>query len=356
MFLKKRDPRFLNSASSDPLKARALEAQRLKADLSKASRDAAVRRAQQAAEYRAPEYAQAAEPVHALDSDGDLTDSDDDDADEIRCEACDKAFRTIGAWENHERSRKHLQAVKRCVAYWRRRADKTGYDASCWPMTRSSVSTALSLRGPTRRRCPRRPRRSRPSPTFQLSLRRARSRRLRMSTMPMRWRGLRSARRPSERPSVAPVPPRSTDCRRRQSLGLQQRATLRRPRPRRRRRISAERRRRPRRPAACRRRWCARHTAARLTVAGVQRLQARVSIADQAIRPRSRLGPRSRGRLHPRRRSGAVAESRQAQARQGEEVTRRRPCPNILHASCTSSIHHCVLCPPTRGLYGCLRA
>ena len=115
MFLKKRDPRFLNSVSSDPLRARALEAQRLKADLSKASRDAAARRAQQAAQYRAPEYAQAAEPVHALGSDGDLTDSGEDDAEEIRCEACDKAFRTIGAWENHERSRKHLQAVKRCV-------------------------------------------------------------------------------------------------------------------------------------------------------------------------------------------------------------------------------------------------
>lgn len=33
----------------------------------------------------------------------------------VWCEACSKGYRSGGAWENHERSRKHVKNVERCV-------------------------------------------------------------------------------------------------------------------------------------------------------------------------------------------------------------------------------------------------
>lgn len=33
----------------------------------------------------------------------------------VWCEACGRGYRSGGAWENHERSRKHGKNVERCV-------------------------------------------------------------------------------------------------------------------------------------------------------------------------------------------------------------------------------------------------
>lgn len=134
-FLKKRDPRFLSSASSDPVKLRQLEKKRLEAQLRDAALQAAKKREEAAKAYVEQDWmkvqgsATVEEDWEEDDSQVDETgegegqstrdmteageDGEEEPVDDWYCAACDKTFNSQGAWDNHERSRKHLQNAKR---------------------------------------------------------------------------------------------------------------------------------------------------------------------------------------------------------------------------------------------------
>lgn len=136
-FLKKRDPRFLNSASSDPIKVKQLEKKRLEAQLRDAALQAAKKREEAAKAFVEQDWMkvktsasveaewdenfdhededESDEPADsgAGPSTEEAEDEDEEPVDDWYCAACDKMFNSQGAWDNHERSRKHLQNTKR---------------------------------------------------------------------------------------------------------------------------------------------------------------------------------------------------------------------------------------------------
>lgn len=133
-FLKKRDPRFMNSASSDPVKLKQLEKKRLEAQLREAALQAAKQREKAAKAYVEQDWMKVKSNV-AVEDEWDESDGleegeahngvaespqeegfegeDEEPVDDWYCAACDKIFGSQGAWDNHERSRKHLQNTKR---------------------------------------------------------------------------------------------------------------------------------------------------------------------------------------------------------------------------------------------------
>ena len=139
-FLKKRDPRFLNSTSSDPLRLQQLQRQKLQKSLRDAAVKAAKDREANAKAYVEQSWQKAhrgnvaysdeseEEPEEdAGDPEGDddvndgadvaddanVADEDGFEAEDWFCPACDKDFASQGAWDNHARSRKHQQNMKR---------------------------------------------------------------------------------------------------------------------------------------------------------------------------------------------------------------------------------------------------
>ncbi|GAA5982840.1 hypothetical protein JCM10908_006806 [Rhodotorula pacifica] len=118
-FVRRRDPRYTASSSSA---ARAAAEAEIRATLAAAARQRAAERAAAAASYRAQDWQEAddkAEAVHAMwdeVSDEEDVESGDEIVEEIVwCEACSKGYRSGGAWENHERSRKHVKNVERLI-------------------------------------------------------------------------------------------------------------------------------------------------------------------------------------------------------------------------------------------------
>ena len=135
-FLKKRDPRFLNSTSSDPLRQKQLERQRLQNQLKEAAVLAAKKREESARNYREQEWQKM--KIEQSSDDDDDDDEEEEEEDEAKedenrnpeaqsngggsddekdfqeffCPACDKAFGSQGAWDNHERSKKHTKNME----------------------------------------------------------------------------------------------------------------------------------------------------------------------------------------------------------------------------------------------------
>ena len=131
-FLKRRDPRFLNSAAaSDPIKAKALEAERLQQELSQAAKDRALQREKEAKAYKEQAWQKTQlgfdsdeESSHSSSTspspskeEGEEGTSDIEDLQEedFWCAACDKGFQSLGAWTNHERSKKHVKNLKKYI-------------------------------------------------------------------------------------------------------------------------------------------------------------------------------------------------------------------------------------------------
>ncbi|KAK9893748.1 DnaJ-domain-containing protein [Cystobasidium minutum MCA 4210] len=138
-FLKKRDPRFLNSAASDPVKLKHLEKKRLEAQLRDAAIQAAKKREEAAKAFVEQDWMKVKTSASADAEWNDGEDEEEENKDEAEngdlrehngmsaaddpdheepvddwyCAACDKMFNSQGAWDNHERSRKHLQNTKR---------------------------------------------------------------------------------------------------------------------------------------------------------------------------------------------------------------------------------------------------
>lgn len=120
MFVRRRDPRYTMSQSAlNPEAFRAAEAARIKADLHLAAKERAEEREKAAAAYKAQSWqndhsadAAVAQWAERGDDDDDSEEEEMDD-EETWCPACNKGYRSGGAWENHERSRKHIKNVDR---------------------------------------------------------------------------------------------------------------------------------------------------------------------------------------------------------------------------------------------------
>ncbi|KAH9819963.1 hypothetical protein DFH28DRAFT_699002 [Melampsora americana] len=125
-FIKKRDPRFAQSTASNPEKWRAQEIQRIKRELREVAEKRAREREEEAKQFKEQEWQIQQGSSTELSSDPNLHPSpetnqtdddsedeeDEDQEDESRvndwyCAACGKGFNSQGAWDNHERSKKH---------------------------------------------------------------------------------------------------------------------------------------------------------------------------------------------------------------------------------------------------------
>lgn len=124
-FLKKRDPRFLRSATNDPMKARVQDMERTKADLRQAAMDRAIQRQKEAEAYAAsvPDW-QKAKTGHRQGRDAAEEDFSEDEegfsgAEEEDngwyCAACDKTFLSQGGWDNHEVCLQNTIMFRKCL-------------------------------------------------------------------------------------------------------------------------------------------------------------------------------------------------------------------------------------------------
>ena len=118
--IRRRDPRYASSLSSlSPDAARAAEAARLKASRLLAAKERAAAREAEAAAYEAQAWQASARDVGEEAarqweerSEGESVE-DGQEEEEQWCVACNKGYRSGGAWENHERSRKHVKNVEK---------------------------------------------------------------------------------------------------------------------------------------------------------------------------------------------------------------------------------------------------
>lgn len=117
LYVRRRDPRYTMSQSSlSPDAFREAESARLRADLLLAAKERAKEREKEAEAYRAsaPEWQRHGDdPLAEWDERSGSDEDEEPDDDEQWCVACGKGFRSGGAWENHERSRKHVKNVER---------------------------------------------------------------------------------------------------------------------------------------------------------------------------------------------------------------------------------------------------
>ncbi|GAA5872966.1 hypothetical protein JCM1840_007284 [Sporobolomyces johnsonii] len=116
LFVRRRDPRYSSTSTSTAREAAAAEIQ---ASLAAAARQRALEREATAAAYAAQEWEKggaAADAVHAQWAELSEEDEGDEDEEEaVWCEACGRGYRSGGAWEDHERSRKHVKNVERLI-------------------------------------------------------------------------------------------------------------------------------------------------------------------------------------------------------------------------------------------------
>lgn len=105
----------MSQSALNPDAYRLAEAARIKAELLLAAKERAQEREKEAAAYKAQEWQRGgvdAVAEWAERSEGEEGEEDSDD-EEQWCVACSKGFRSGGAWENHERSRKHVKNVEK---------------------------------------------------------------------------------------------------------------------------------------------------------------------------------------------------------------------------------------------------
>ncbi|CAH7675218.1 hypothetical protein PPACK8108_LOCUS10199 [Phakopsora pachyrhizi] len=133
-FVKKRDPRFLMSTASNPERWREQELQRIKRQLNQVAHQRARERQEEAQRYCEQHWQRqnSNDPTDSLSLTDGVTSSssvedEDGDEDEVEkeveeileeepdqindwyCVACGRNFNSKGAWDNHERSKKHKQ-------------------------------------------------------------------------------------------------------------------------------------------------------------------------------------------------------------------------------------------------------
>lgn len=116
-YIRRRDPRWVLAQSTlSALAYRQAEQARLKADLHLAAIERAKEDEKQAAEYKLQDWQKVA-PSNGKNGEdlwGEKSDEEEmEEEEENWCVACARGFRSGGAWEGHERSRKHAKNVER---------------------------------------------------------------------------------------------------------------------------------------------------------------------------------------------------------------------------------------------------
>jgi len=123
-FIKKRDPRFAASTASNPEKWRAQEIQRIKRELREVAERRAKEREDEARQFREQawqrqkdernESSEAEEEPGESATEEQLEEEEPEPAiNDWYCAACSKEFKSQGAWDNHERSKKHRLNAQR---------------------------------------------------------------------------------------------------------------------------------------------------------------------------------------------------------------------------------------------------
>ena len=108
----------MSQSTLNPDAFRAAEAARIRSELLLAAKERAQEREAQAAAYTAQEWQRGSgggvdAVVDQWEERSEEGEGSDDDDEEQWCVACSKGFRSGGAWENHERSRKHQKNVEK---------------------------------------------------------------------------------------------------------------------------------------------------------------------------------------------------------------------------------------------------
>ncbi|POW08983.1 hypothetical protein PSTT_07150, partial [Puccinia striiformis] len=112
----KRDPRFAASAASNPEKWRAQEIQRIKRELREVAEKRAKEREDEARQFREQAWQrQKDKTMKAQKNSRGISREEEPEAavNDWYCAACSKDFKSQGAWDNHERSKKHRQNAQR---------------------------------------------------------------------------------------------------------------------------------------------------------------------------------------------------------------------------------------------------
>ncbi|BGP03892.1 J protein JJJ1 [Rhodotorula toruloides] len=119
MFVRRRDPRWTSTTSA----ARAAAEAEIRASLAASARARAAEREANAAAYEAQDWQRGGkgeeEVLRMWEEKSEVGSEDEEDGEEVDevvwCEACERGYRSGGAWENHERSRKHVKNVERLI-------------------------------------------------------------------------------------------------------------------------------------------------------------------------------------------------------------------------------------------------
>ncbi|KDE07297.1 hypothetical protein MVLG_02517 [Microbotryum lychnidis-dioicae p1A1 Lamole] len=119
LYVRRRDPRWQAGQSTlSPEAQRAAELAKIRADLLLAAKERALENGQLAAQYQAQDWQKGNDEVFKQweeRSEGDEGSEEGENEDEQWCVACGKGFMSGGAWENHERSRKHQKNLERLI-------------------------------------------------------------------------------------------------------------------------------------------------------------------------------------------------------------------------------------------------
>ncbi|GAA5836304.1 hypothetical protein JCM11251_001458 [Rhodosporidiobolus azoricus] len=142
LFVRRRDPRY---SPTDSSAARTAAAAEIKASLAAAAAKRAAEREASAAAYAAQDWQNAAgaeENVHKLwdevsDEEGEGS-GEELEQEVVWCEACSRGYRSGGAWENHERSRKHQKNVERLIREMQLEDAELGLGSTTNPPTAST--------------------------------------------------------------------------------------------------------------------------------------------------------------------------------------------------------------------------
>ncbi|KAI7961206.1 hypothetical protein MJO28_001695 [Puccinia striiformis f. sp. tritici] len=161
-FIKKRDPRFAASAASNPEKWRAQEIQRIKRELREVAEKRAKEREDEARQFREQAWQrqkdrnnESSEEVEddQVESTSLAEESVEEEEPEAAvndwyCAACSKDFKSQGAWDNHERSKKHRQNAQRLIAL-RKQMLKEDAELSLSTPVSSTLPSNSETRSPT---------------------------------------------------------------------------------------------------------------------------------------------------------------------------------------------------------------
>lgn len=119
-FIKKRDPRYKSNAQSEAQRQETLR----QSVAAQAARSRAFNKAQMR-DHVIPDWAQSEQPVADEDEE-----SEESEVDSFECVACHKFFKSQKQFEAHERSKKHLKAVKQLCWEMRMQNDQLDLESA----------------------------------------------------------------------------------------------------------------------------------------------------------------------------------------------------------------------------------